>query len=249
MPVNLLILERLQQKGFDIRAEHHAQAILRDDMAEALSELEEALVEFSFPVKELVKGGGGEAQVTQQLRKTLAGKYGWKKHSFQIKKLVDGKVKESSTHEIDHVKCFERGTFALEIEWNNKDAFFDRDLENFRRLHAEGAISVGGIVTRGTTLQDGLRDLIEQFARKEKLDLEKLRANYKYRPTERQKDKIDEAVETAGSFEKGWAQVFVQDKFGEATTHWRKLEERIERGLGSPCPLLLIGIPKQVVEP
>jgi Restriction endonuclease BglII len=35
------------------------------------------------------------------------------------------------------------GVVALEIEWNNKDPFFDRDLENFKRLHAEGAISVG----------------------------------------------------------------------------------------------------------
>jgi hypothetical protein len=31
------------------------------------------------------------------------------------------------------------GVLALEIEWNNP--FFDRDLENFKRLHANGAIS------------------------------------------------------------------------------------------------------------
>lgn len=41
---------------------------------------------------------------------------------------------------------------ALEIEWNNKDPFFDRDLENFKRLHAEGAISVGVLITRGASL-------------------------------------------------------------------------------------------------
>ncbi|MGU9982597.1 hypothetical protein ACJ4V0_21450 [Phreatobacter sp. HK31-P] len=40
---------------------------------------------------------------------------------------------------------------------------------------------------------------------------------------------------------------FVGDKFGEATTHWRKLEERIHRGVGNPCPLVLIGIPDTVV--
>jgi len=39
----------------------------------------------------------------------------------------------------------------------------------------------------------------------------------------------------------------VSDKFGEATTHWRKLEERVRRGLGNPCPLLLVGIPREVV--
>jgi len=41
---------------------------------------------------------------------------------------------------MDHVRTFESGTIAVETEWNNKDPFYDRDLENFKRLHAEGAI-------------------------------------------------------------------------------------------------------------
>ncbi|WP_436212365.1 BglII/BstYI family type II restriction endonuclease [Bradyrhizobium sp. LjRoot220] len=49
---------------------------------------------------------------------------------------------------------------ALEIEWNNKDPFFDRDLENFKRLHADGAISLGIIVTRGSTLQSSMKRLV-----------------------------------------------------------------------------------------
>lgn len=43
---------------------------------------------------------------------------------------------------------------AVEMEWNNKDPFFDRDLNNFQALHHEGAIAVGVIVTRGPELQD-----------------------------------------------------------------------------------------------
>src|SRR5690606_3465341 len=42
---------------------------------------------------------------------------------------------------------------ALEVEWNNKDPFFDRDLLNFQALHREGAIAVGIVVTRGPELQ------------------------------------------------------------------------------------------------
>jgi hypothetical protein len=60
-------------------------------------------------------------------------------------------------------------------------------------------------------------------------------------------DIIERTVKAKGSFEEGWAHAFVSDKFGEATTHWRKLEDRVRRGVGNPCPLLLIGIPKQVV--
>ena len=56
------------------------------------------------------------------------------------------------------------GVIALEIEWNNKDPFFDRDLENFKGLHAEGAISVGVIVTRGASMQDEMLALVRRFA-------------------------------------------------------------------------------------
>jgi len=44
-----------------------------------------------------------------------------------------------------------------------------------------------------------------------------------------------------------FARKFVADKFGAATTHWAKLEERISRGVGNPCPLLLIGLPESVL--
>ncbi|MGH8540337.1 MAG: BglII/BstYI family type II restriction endonuclease, partial [Stenotrophobium sp.] len=40
---------------------------------------------------------------------------------------------------------------------------------------------------------------------------------------------------------------FVADKFGAATTHWLKLEARVQRGVGNPCPLLLIGMPASIV--
>ena len=45
----------------------------------------------------------------------LASEYGWKKHNFEIKKIVDGEEKESISLEIDHVnhvKRFKTGTFA-----------------------------------------------------------------------------------------------------------------------------------------
>lgn len=42
---------------------------------------------------------------------------------------------------------------AVEMEWNNKDPFYDRDLLSFQALHREGALAVGVIVTRGPELQ------------------------------------------------------------------------------------------------
>lgn len=158
---------------------------------------------------------------------------------------MDGEERESASHVVDHVKRFKGSTVALEIEWNNKDPFFDRDLENFKRLHADGAISVGAIITRGKSLHEGMRDLMEEFARKNRITTIENLSQF-YTPTPRQRKLIEKAAQSLG-FETGWAHVFVSDKFGEATTHWRKLEERVQRGVGNPCPLLLIGIPKAVV--
>ena len=240
------MFEKLKDKGFQVLTLHHAEAILTHDMAGAVTELEQILLNVEIPAEELIRGGGGEGELTQRIRRALSDNYGWKKHQFEIKKIVDGEEKESISHEVDHVKRFPTGTFALEIEWNNKDPFFDRDLENFKRLHADGVISMGGIITRGSTLQASLRDIVAQYARNNGINGPDALLRY-YSPTKRQLENIDRASRTRGSFEEGWAHAFVADKFGEATTHWRKLEDRVRRGVGNPCPLLLIGIPKQVV--
>lgn len=240
------MFERIREKGFQVLALHHAEAILTYDMPTAIEELESVLFDISLPAEELVRGGGGEGELTQRIRHTLSDTLGWRKHKFEIKKIVDGQEKESISHEVDHVKFFDSGTFALEIEWNNKDPFFDRDLENFKRLHADGVISIGAIITRGESLHEGMRDLIQRYAENEGIDsIEKL--GQFYSPTNRQKTLIENAERAKGSFAAGWAHAFVADKFGEATTHWRKLDDRVRRGVGNPCPLLLIGIPKEVV--
>ena len=74
---------------------------------------------------------------------------GWKEKHFDTKIVVDTSEFESPTHKVD---CF-KNRVALEVEWNNKDPFFDRDLNNFRLLFELRAISVGVIVTRCDSLQ------------------------------------------------------------------------------------------------
>ena len=64
--------------------------------------------------------------------------------------MVDGSANQSPTHKVD---CF-KNRVAIEIEWNNKDPFFDRDLNNFRLLFELRAVSVGVIITRSDELQD-----------------------------------------------------------------------------------------------
>ena len=232
-------LSDLEKTGFDVQTENHALAVLSKDFPGPLGELCEALLDVQITDVELIQGGGGEANSTQRLRRSLAGR-DWIKRNIVIRKTVDDMERAAISHEIDHVRRTDKGAIALEIEWNNKDPFFDRDLENFQRLHSEGAISVGVIVTRGKSLQDDLVRIVARCASNHGVssfdDLRRFGVN----PTARQRG----MVSAVGSgFVEDWARRFVQDKFGRATTHWDKLQERIKRGVGNPCPLLLIGIP------
>jgi hypothetical protein len=116
-------------------------------------------------------------------------------------------------------------------------------LENFKRLHAEGAISVGIIVTRGSSLQAALPALVRRWVDQNGIDNHDQLEAAGVVQTRRQKTEVMKRVER----EKNPLTFFVSDKFGVATTHWGKLEDRVKRGVGNPCPLLLIGIPDATV--
>jgi hypothetical protein len=240
--------ERLITLGYQIEFHSHAEAILTVDFPDALTELDTVLDVLEIPVEILVRGGGGESETTQSLRRSLAA-HGWKKHNFTIQKLIDGVERESVSHEIDHVRdLMPNGKIAMEIEWNNKDPFFDRDLENFKRLHADAAISAGIILTRGRSLQSNIKGLIAKFATDRDITSYKDLIAFGVDPTSRQERMVTERMRTTGlPFAEAWAEVFCSDKYGQATTHWRKLEDRVRRGVGNPCPLLLIGIPDTVI--
>lgn len=242
------MFERLRDAGFDLAIRNHAGAILTVDFPDVAQELEDALLEVSIPAEELIGSGGGEAASTQRLRRRLY-QAGWPKHNFDFKLLVDGRETVSNSHEIDHVRRATAGTIACEIEWNNKDPFYDRDLENFQRLHAQSAISIGVMITRGASLQDAMFGLVERCIQKHGFidEAEMVQAFGMKDRTARQRQAVQRLVDAQTPFAKAFSKQFVSDKFGQATTHWRKLEDRINRGVGNPCPLLLIGLPVGVV--
>lgn len=244
------LFETLRAKGFEIKLLSHAQAILMGEFPKALTEIGDALNAIELPITEIIGSGGGETKFTQRLRRSLAA-MGWRKHVFEIGKTIDGVPRESTSHEVDHVKAYDdAGVIALEIEWNNKDPFFDRDLENFKRLHAEGAISVGVLITRGASLQEALWDAVRRFARDRKIANFDDLAALGYVPTPKQKANVLKRVQRSNGpveFAEAWTDNFVANKFGQATTHWAKLMHRVERGVGNPCPLLLIGLPAAII--
>jgi len=236
-------MKRLKKiRGLTVVSTHHAEAILAHDIPEAIDDLVAGLKTFTIQKRELIDSGGSQATITRRLRDSLSERNLRKKNVKQVHK-VDGIELPSESHEIDHVKHYpKRGRIALEIEWNNKDPFLDRDLENYRKLHQVGYLSVGIIVTRGATLQAHLPQIfIEHYARYS--DVAEVPC------TEPQRKAIQKRMDAATrrgtplTVGQSAGAVLAASKFGKTTTHWDKLIMRVnERALGKPCPLILIGI-------
>lgn len=153
--------------GYAYGATRYADVILKESFGDRFTDLVTALDQFRPTLLELRTGGGGRTVFVKRFDDSLAamthdGQRIWGKQNVTIVKnvLLDGTTLRSSrthSHEID---MFGKGTLAaplpgiaVEMEWNNKDPFYDRDLINFQALHREGAIAIGVIVTRGPALQ------------------------------------------------------------------------------------------------
>jgi hypothetical protein len=107
---------------------------------------------FSLRRSDIEQGGGNKSPISKSLDGRLY-ELGWVEKAFDTKVVVDKTSYDTPTHSVD---CF-KGKVALEVEWNNKDPFFDRDLNNFRLLYDLQAIDVGVIITRATSLETVLK--------------------------------------------------------------------------------------------
>lgn len=157
-------IERLPasiRQNYEIHEWKHACAILEADFSGEYNDLIEVLTRFRVSKSSLLVGGGGKTLIAQALDHAFMG-CGWREKKFQTSVIVDGEEKKSPTHKVD---CY-KNKIALELEWNNKDPFFDRDLNNFRLLFDLRAISVGIIITRTDGLQNVFDALGAHIGRK-----------------------------------------------------------------------------------
>ena len=133
---------------------HYASAVLEGGYPNEWSDLLVALTNFRLKKSYIATGGGRKTRLASDFD-TVFAKRGWKETKFDTRVLVDDKEFKTPTHKID---MFKNGV-AVELEWNNKTEFYDRDLNNFRLLHQLRTVSVGVIVTRADELQDIFNDL------------------------------------------------------------------------------------------
>ena len=136
------------REAYEIREWRHALVILREDFPKEWNDLIMVLDGFSLPRSSILTPGGGKSPIAKSINGMFT-KRGWGERQFDVSIVVDGTSHPSPTHNVDYFK----NRIAVETEWNNKDPFFDRDLNNFRLLHQLDVISVGVIITRSTHLQ------------------------------------------------------------------------------------------------
>jgi Restriction endonuclease BglII len=136
------------RKNYAIHEWRHASAALRTDFRKEWDDIVAVLTAFRLCKSHITVGGGGKSKVSASIDSAFTA-LGWSERKFNTQIKVDAAVFDSPTHKVD---CFKNG-IGVEIEWNNKTEFYDRDLNNFRLLFELRALNVGVIITRCDELQ------------------------------------------------------------------------------------------------
>lgn len=159
------------QNHYEIHEWRHGLAVLKYEFPHEFSDIMEVLSNFRLFKSQITIGGGNKSPMAQGIDSGFYD-HGWRVTKFDTlihvkeyeiigsgnhaREEERGTVdKYSPTHQIDEYK----NHIAVEMEWNNKDPFYDRDLNNFRLLFDLQMISVGIIITRTDELQDIFNDL------------------------------------------------------------------------------------------
>ena len=142
-----LIPDDLREK-YLVKEWRNAAGILNTACRAEWDDLLVVLREFRLLRSHIEEAGRNRSPISRQIDQAFYGR-GWIEKDFATSIKIDDQEYQSPTHSVD---CY-KGRVAIEIEWNNKDPFFDRDLNNFRLLFDLRAIDVGVIITRATDLQ------------------------------------------------------------------------------------------------
>jgi hypothetical protein len=133
---------------FEVHEWRNGLAILAAAHSDEWADIVAVLLGFTLRKSEILQPGGSKGLISSKLDSHFF-QLGWAEKKFDTKIVVDSSEHVAPTHKID---CY-KNRVALEVEWNNKDPFFDRDLNNFRLLFDLRAIDAGVIITRCTELQ------------------------------------------------------------------------------------------------
>ena len=142
------------QQLYRVKEWRNATGVLQSACPSEWDDIVAVLRKFRLRRSEVEAAGKNRSPISRHIDSAFYER-GWTAKSFHTAIRIDDQEYDSPTHAVD---CF-KNRVALETEWNNKDPFFDRDLNNFRLLFDLRAIDVGVIVTRATELQQIFNEL------------------------------------------------------------------------------------------
>src|ERR1700722_880355 len=96
-------------------------AILASAHPDKWANIVEVLRGFSFTRSDVMTPGGAKGLIASKLDSHFI-KLGWIEKKFETKIVVDDAEHAAPTHKVD---CY-KDRIALEVEWNNKDPFYDK---------------------------------------------------------------------------------------------------------------------------
>ena len=150
------LLPKSIRDEWEVQEYRHACAILKIDFPSEWDDLLQVLNKFRLKKSSVLTPGGRKSPIAISIN-GLFFERGWREKTFDVRITVDQAEHKTPTHGVDYFK----NRVAIETEWNNKDPFYDRDLNNFRLLFDLHAISVGVIITRA----DELQQIFDQLGR------------------------------------------------------------------------------------
>ena len=141
-------------EGYVYGVTRYADVILNYSFQDRFANLIHSLDTFHPHLDELIAGGGGRTQFTKRFDDSLStqtfdSEPVWGKRNITISKSMGFDQNPSETsrvrgHEIDMFGVASIGRpfpgIAVEMEWNNKDPFYDRDLNKFKHFTERGRL-------------------------------------------------------------------------------------------------------------
>lgn len=237
---------------YEVLNYRNAAQILKAAASAELKDLINALRGFSLTIADIRKPGGNESDIPKKFAAIMR-PLGWQemriKGDLVITRLT-GKISANRSGEAEEEEAIEqlnaaelkrkglqperltrenfldghkidfvKGRIAFDVEWNSKDQTFDRDLYAFRAFYECDLIDAAVIVTRSS-------DLNEVFDRLgAELDSDG-------------KPRIDRKTNRLK---------LLKTKYGASTTWMGKLVYRLNAGRQGGCPVLALGIKRQLI--
>ncbi|NLR71248.1 restriction endonuclease [Novosphingobium sp. ERN07] len=149
-------------RKFELYSYRNAASVLATSFPEQFASLLDGLTKFQISKKMIRTPGGSKGPIAKYVDTLFGEGDGWKEariaadlhvklmHAKKRDIILDQYVREGflDGHRID----FLNGRVALDLEWNSKDQTYDRDLYAFSAFYEAGAIDVGVVLTRGSSL-------------------------------------------------------------------------------------------------